>query len=105
NHVFLNASLSASHARYTDQADINAGTTYVTLAPRRFFSAGGGIKQPIKQFTIIGSVNMRSMADRPATQNWSPNGGVGLTATGFTMVDMEAGLRWRNIELLGEMFN
>jgi hypothetical protein len=45
------------------------------------------------------------MADRPATQNWSPNGGVGLTATGFTMVDMEAGLRWRNIELLGEMFN
>jgi hypothetical protein len=45
------------------------------------------------------------MADRPATQNWSPDGGVGLTATGFTMVDMEAGLRWRNVELVGSIFN
>jgi TonB family protein len=105
NHIFLDASLSVSHARYTDAADIAAGTSYVTLAPRRFFSAGAGIKQPVKEFTIIGSVHMRSMADRPATQNWSPDGGVGLTATGFTMVDMEAGLRWRNFELVGSIFN
>jgi TonB family protein len=105
NHIFADASLSVSHARYTDAADINAGQSYVTLAPRRFFTAGAGIRQPIKQFIILGSVHMRSMADRPATQNWSPNGGVGLTATGFTMVDMEVGLRWRNIEVLGEMFN
>jgi TonB family protein len=105
NHVFADASLSVSHARYTDAKDIAAGTTYVTLAPRRFFSAGVGIKQPVQKFTIIGSVHVRSMADRPATQDWSPNGGVGLTATGFTMVDMEAGVRWRNIELLFSLFN
>ena len=105
NHIFADASFSVSHARYTDAADIAAGTTYVTLAPRRFFSAGAGIKQPVKEFTIIGSVHVRSMADRPATQNWSPDGGVGLTATGFTMVDIEAGLRWRNVELVGSIFN
>jgi len=78
----------------------------VTLAPRRFFSAGAGIKQPIGSFTVIGSIHMRSMADRPATQNWSPNGGTGtLTATGFTMFDLQAGLRWRNVELVGSIFN
>ena len=106
NHIFADASLSVSHARYTDAADINARTTYVTLAPRRFFSAGAGIKQPIGSFTVIGSIHMRSMADRPATQNWSPNGGTGtLTATGFTMFDLQAGLRWRNVELVGSIFN
>ncbi len=105
HHIFADASLSVAHARYTDAADIAAGQTWVTLAPRRFFSAGVGIKQPIKDFTIIGSVHMRSMADRPATQNWSPDGGVGLTATGFTMVDVEAGLRWRYVELVGSIFN
>jgi len=104
NHIFADASLSVSHARYTDAFDLAHGP-YVTLAPRRFFSAGAGIKQPIKQFTVIGSVHVRSMADRPATQNWSPDGGVGLTATGFTMVDMQAGLRWRNVELVGSIFN
>jgi TonB family protein len=105
DHVFADASLSVSHARYTDAADIAANTTYVTLAPRRFFSAGAGVKYPIKQFTILGGAHLRSMADRPATQSWSPNGGVGLTATGFTMLDVDAGLRWRNIELLLSMFN
>jgi len=107
NHIFADASLSVAHARYTDAADITAGTTWVTLAPRRFFSTGVGIKQLVKQFTIIGSVHVRSMADRPATQSWSPTSTSKgqLTATGFTMVDMEAGLRWRNIEFVGSIFN
>ncbi len=105
DHIYATASLSVAHARYTDAADIAANTTYVTLAPRRFFSSGVGVKYPIKQFTILGNFQLRSMADRPATQSWSPNGGVGLTATGFTMMDTEAGLRWRNIEVVGSIFN
>jgi outer membrane receptor protein involved in Fe transport len=104
-HFFANASLSVSHARYTDAADIQANTTYVTLAPRRFFNAGLGMHQPWRKFTFLASLQMRSMADRPATQNWSPDGNVGLTATGFTMVDGEAGVRWRNVELVAELLN
>jgi hypothetical protein len=45
------------------------------------------------------------MADRPATQDWSPSGGVGLTATGFTMVDAQAGLRWRAVEIGVDVLN
>jgi hypothetical protein len=54
---------------------------------------------------------VRSIADRPATQNWSPSEQVGslsapsLTATGFTMVDAEAGLRWNRFELVLMLLN
>jgi TonB family protein len=104
-HYFANAALTVTHARYTDAADINTGMAYVPLAPVRTFAAGVGTRQPVGNFTLIGSVFTRSMSDRPATQNWSSNGGVGLTATGFTMVDAEAGVRWKNIEFLEELLN
>jgi outer membrane receptor protein involved in Fe transport len=104
-NLFADASFSASHARYTDEADVRAGTDWVTLAPRRFFSAGVGVRQPIGDFTLVGSARVRSMADRPATQNWSPAGGVGLTATGFTVVDAEAGLRWKALEVGVDVLN
>jgi hypothetical protein len=57
------------------------------------------------------------MADRPATQNWNPNencpsncmvgslNAPALTATGFTMVDAEAGLRWNRFEFLVMLLN
>ncbi len=105
DHIFANAAFLATHARYTDAADIAAGTTYVTLAPRRTFSAGLGARQPVGEFTLVGSVHVRSIADRPATQNWSSAENVGLTATGFTMVDAEAGLRWKRLELLLTVLN
>jgi TonB family protein len=103
--VFASAALTVTHARYTDAADVSTGMAYVPLAPVRTFAAGVGARQPIGKFTLIGSLNTRSMSDRPATQNWSPNGGVGLTATGFTMFDGELGLRWKNVELLCELLN
>jgi TonB family protein len=105
DRIFADAAFVATRARYTDAADIAAGTTYVTLAPRRTFSAGLGARQPVGDFTLVGSVHVRSMADRPATQNWSPSENVGLTATGFTMVDAEAGLRWKRFELLVMLLN
>jgi outer membrane receptor protein involved in Fe transport len=111
DHIFADAAFVATHARYTDAADIAAGTTYVTLAPRRTFSAGLGARQPVGDFTLVGSLHVRSMADRPATKNWSASEQVGslsapsLTATGFTMVDAEAGLRWKRFELLLMLLN
>jgi outer membrane receptor protein involved in Fe transport len=103
--VFADASYSESSAHYTDAADVRAGTDWVALAPRRFFGAGVGVRQPVGDFRLIGSVRVRSMADRPATQSWSPSGGVGLTATGFTLVDAQAGLRWRGLEVTVDVLN
>jgi outer membrane receptor protein involved in Fe transport len=103
--LFADASYSESSAHYTDAQDVRAGSDWVTLAPRRFFSAGVGARQPVGDFTLVGSVRVRSMADRPATPNWSPDGGVGLTATGFTLVDLQAGLRWKAVELGVDVIN
>jgi len=105
DRIFADAAFVATRARYTDAADIAAGTTYVTLAPRRTFSAGLGARQPVGDFTLVGSVRVRSMADRPATQNWSSSENIGLTATGFTMVDAEAGVRWKRFELVLMLLN
>jgi TonB family protein len=117
DHIFADMAFVASRAQYTDPYDIAHGTTWVTLAPRRVFSAGLGARQPVGKFTLIGSLRVRSMADRPATQNWNSNeqcptncmvgnlASPALTATGFTMVDAEAGVRWDRFELLLMLLN
>ena len=79
--IYADASFTVAHARYTDAADIAAHTDYVTLAPTRTFSAGVGARHKFGVVTLIGSAHVRSMADRPATQDGS------LVATGFTVVD------------------
>jgi TonB family protein len=116
-HIFADVAFVASSAHYTDAYDIAHNATWVTLAPRRTFSAGVGARQPVGKFTLIGSVHVRSMADRPATQNWNSNescpqncmvgnlSAPALTATGFTMVDAEAGLRWNRFEFLVMLLN
>jgi hypothetical protein len=103
--VYADAALSVTRARYTDAVDVAAGTTYVPLAPRRTFSAGIGAREPVGAYTLLGSVHMKSMADRPATKSFGPNGGVGLTATGFTLVDAEIGVRWRALEVAADVLN
>jgi TonB family protein len=117
DHIFADVAFVATHAQYTDPYDIAHGTDWVTLAPRRVFSAGLGARQPVGKFTLIGSVRVRSMADRPATQNWNSNencptncmvgnlAAPSLTATGFTMVDAEAGLRWNRFQLVLMLLN
>ena len=47
----------------------------------------------------MGSVYVRSMTDRPATPDGS------LTATGFTQVNAEAGLRWGHLEVGADLLN
>jgi hypothetical protein len=43
-------------------------------------------------YTPFAGVRLKSIADRPATEDEL------LTAEGFTVVDLDAGLRWKNLE-------
>ncbi len=99
DNVFADAALTITHARYVGAADVAAGETFVALAPIRTFSAGIGARHPVGAVTLFGSARVRAMSDRYATQDGS------LTATGFTLVDLEAGARWKSVELTLMMLN
>ena len=97
--VYVDAAFTAAHARYTDTADVNAGQAFVSLAPIRTFFAGIGARKTFGDFTLFGSLRVKSMSDRYATQDGS------LTATGFTLFDGEVGARWKHLELGLDMLN
>ena len=97
--VFLDATLTVAHARYTDAADVAAGTDSGPLAPIMTFGAIAGVRHKFGPITAFGSVEVRAMSDRPATQDNS------LTATGFVMVDASLGARWKHVELGAQLFN
>jgi outer membrane receptor protein involved in Fe transport len=97
--LFADATFTVANARYTDAADINAGQSYVPLAPTRTFSAGVGAREPVGPVTIVAGAFVRSMADRPATQDGT------LIATGFTLFNAELGLRWKFLELGADVLN
>jgi hypothetical protein len=97
--VFADLAFTASHTRYTDQADIQSGEAYVPLAPVRTFGAGVGAHQPVGPVTLVGAVHVRSMSDRYAT----PDGA--LIATLYTLVDAELGGRWKNVEVAADVLN
>jgi len=61
--------------------------------------AGIGLRPRVRDFRILGSVRVRSISDRPATQDGS------LVETGSTVFDAGAGLRWKNFELVADLFN
>ncbi|HUJ60616.1 MAG TPA: TonB-dependent receptor [Kofleriaceae bacterium] len=91
--LYAEATYTYAHARYTDAADIAAGTDYVALAPVHTFSAEvGGYQRLAGGYTLIGSLNVRAMSDRPGIEDNS------LTATGFTLFNGLVGLRWRFLE-------
>ncbi len=97
--LFADATFTVAHARYTDAADVNSGQALVPLAPSRTFGAGIGAREPIGPVTLIASAYVRSMADRPATQDGT------LTATGYTVFNAQIGLRWRNFEIGADILN
>jgi hypothetical protein len=70
DRIFADASFTSAHARYTDAADIAAGTVYLTRRARPDFSAEPEAVSPIKgpHWTLIGSVHVRSMSDRYGDQ-------------------------------------
>ena len=98
-NIYADATLTVTRARYTDAADIAAHTDLVELAPTRTFSAEIGARKQFGQFTLSGALNVRSMADRPATSDGS------LTATGFTLFNGDASVRWKFVEAGLEVLN
>jgi TonB family protein len=101
DQVYVDASFTAAHSRYVDGADVAAGTVYVPNAPERTFGGGGGFRMPVGSgLSLIGSGHVRSMSDRQATQAYNQ-----LIETGFTVVDTQAGFRWRNVEVVANLFN
>ena len=71
----------------------NAGNgDAVALAPTHTLTASFGLRPKIGDFTPFGGVRFKGITDRPATEDGS------LTADGFAIVDLNAGLRWRFLE-------
>jgi outer membrane receptor protein involved in Fe transport len=94
--VFADAALTFNRARFRE--DDGSGTL-VPLAPTRTFVAGVGVREPVGPITAFGSVRVKSMADRPATQDGR------LVAEGFTLLDAQAGARWKQLELAVDALN
>jgi len=88
--LFADLDATFVHARFRDEP---SGDDLVPLAPTRAFTAGIGAKKTIGDWTPMGEVRVRSIDDRPATQDGS------LVAQGFTIVDATLGARWKNVEL------
>ena len=100
DRLYADVSFTASHERFTDAADIAAGTVFLPDAPIRTFSASVGGRQPVGPVTLIGSVTVRSLSDR-----YGDSGPVPLVETGWTVVNAEAGVRWKHLELVADLLN
>jgi TonB family protein len=98
--LYANAAFTATHGRYTDAADVAAGTVYLADAPIRTFTAGVGGRQRVGQVTLTAGADLRSIADRFGDPGPHP-----LIETGFTVVDARVAARWRQLELGADLFN
>jgi outer membrane receptor protein involved in Fe transport len=94
--IYADAELTVTRARF--RHDDGSGSQ-VPLAPTRMFAAGIGARKPIGALTAMGAIRVKSLADRPATQDGS------ISAQGFTLIDVQAGIRWRQMELSAELLN
>jgi TonB family protein len=101
SRVYADVSFTAAHGRFTDAADVAAGTVYLPDAPIRTFSAGLGARQPLgRGYTLLGAVTVRSMSDRYGDQGPTP-----LVETGWTVVNAGLGVRWKHVELGADLLN
>jgi TonB family protein len=99
--LYADVSFTAAHGRFTDAADVAKGTVYLPDAPIRTFSAGLGGRQPIgPDWTLQADVTMRSMSDRYGDQGPNP-----LIETGWTVVNVGLGARWKALELGADVLN
>lgn len=97
---YAEVAFTAAHSRYTDAADVAAGTVYLPDAPIRTFSASLGARQPVGPVMLSGAVNVRSMSDR-----YGDSGPTPLVETGWTVVSLGAAARWSHYELGADVFN
>ncbi|MFT3771127.1 MAG: TonB-dependent receptor [Minicystis sp.] len=90
NWLFANLAATFTKAAYRGDAG-NGGA--VALAPTRTFSASVGARPTFGDFTPFADIRVKAIGPRPATEDGS------LTAEGFTVVDANAGLRWKRFEV------
>ena len=89
----LDADVSVVDATYVGNAG-NANA--VALAPTLVASAGLSVRH---RSGVFGSVRLRAVADRPATEDRS------LQAQGFAIVNAQVGYRWRRLEFALQVEN
>lgn len=90
NWFFADVETTIVEPRYRS----NAGNgDAIALAPTFTFTAGVGFRKPFGDWTPFAALRLKAITDRPATEDGS------LTADGFVIVDANAGLRWKNLEL------
>jgi hypothetical protein len=94
--LYADVDATFTHAAY--RVDAGNGDA-VALAPTRTLTAGVGAIRRLGAWTLLGSVRVKSIADRPATQDAS------LVAQGYTLVNAQAGARWRDVELGVDVLN
>ena len=87
NWFFADADVTWTHGEYRGSGGA------IPLAPTATFSAGVAARPTFGVFTPYAAVRIKSIGDRPATEDRA------LVADGFTIVDANAGLRWKNLEV------
>ncbi|WP_437636754.1 TonB-dependent receptor [Sorangium sp. So ce854] len=95
---WLFADVDATFTRARFRANAGNGSA-VALAPTRTLTAGVGVRPTIGAFTPFAALRVKAIGARPATEDES------LTAEGFTVVDANAGLRWRDVEVAVDVQN
>jgi TonB family protein len=98
--LYADVSFTAAHSRFTDAPDVAAGSVFLPDAPIRTFSASLGGRQPAGPVTLIGSATVRSMSQR-----YGDSGPAPLVETGWTVVNAEAGVRWKHLEIAADLLN
>lgn len=83
--LFWNLDANYTLARSSEEPD---GADFIPLAPERTFVTGLNLVPPSN---INAGINVRYLHDRPANEDNS------IVATGYTVVDFNAGYRWRNL--------
>ncbi|WP_437690485.1 TonB-dependent receptor [Sorangium sp. So ce176] len=94
--LFADADATFTRARFR----ANAGNgSAVALAPTRTLTAGVGVRPTFGALTPFAALRVKSIGARPATEDES------LTAEGFTSIDANAGLRWKDVEVAVDVQN
>ncbi len=110
--MYADADFTVNHARYLQNVDLGGSPashctfgavptcgSYVALAPVRTFSAGIGARPTFGDFTPSAEVRVRSISDRPSDPLNM------YTDQGWTIVNVQAGLRWKHVEALVDVQN
>ncbi|WP_437297990.1 TonB-dependent receptor [Sorangium sp. So ce426] len=94
--LFADVDATFTRARFRENA---GNASAVALAPTRTLTAGVGVRPTFGAFTPFAALRVKAIGARPATEDES------LTAEGFTVVDANAGLRWKNVEVAADIQN